>query len=77
MRILTVERVLGSVDIKDEIDSSVSESVHALVVVDRVVDTVDTDGVDAQLLELLDVALASLWLSDGVLQFGFSTLLRC
>lgn len=77
MRILAVEGVLGSVDIKDEIDASVGKSLHALIVLDGVVDTVDTDGVDAQLLELLDVTLAGLRLGDGILQLGFSTLLCC
>ena len=35
--------------------------------VGRVVDCVDTDGVDSQLLELLDVALAAVGVRDGVL----------
>jgi hypothetical protein len=36
-------------------------------VIGRVVDRVDTDGVDAELLELLNVTLATGDISDGIL----------
>jgi hypothetical protein len=39
-------------------------------VVGAVVDSVDTDGVDAELLELLNVALAASLIGDGVLCIG-------
>lgn len=68
-----VERVLGSVDIEDEVDASISQRLHTLIVALGVVDGVDTDGVHAQLLELGDIALASGRLRDGVLQLGGAT----
>ena len=49
----TVEGVLGSVDIEDQVDAGIGEGVHALVVVLGVVDRVDTDGVHAEVLEVL------------------------
>jgi hypothetical protein len=42
-------------------------------VVGAVVDSVDTDGVDTELLELLNVALAASLVSDGVLRIGSAT----
>lgn len=41
--------------------------------VGAVVDSVDTDGVDTELLELLNVALAASLVSDGVLRIGSAT----
>jgi hypothetical protein len=42
-------------------------------VVGAVVDSVDADGVDTELLELLNVALAASLVSDGVLRIGSAT----
>jgi hypothetical protein len=42
-------------------------------VVGGVVDRVDTDGVDAQLLELGDVTLAAVDIGDGVCEVGAAT----
>jgi hypothetical protein len=42
-------------------------------VVGAVVDSVDTDGVDTEFLELLNVALAASLVSDGVLRIGSAT----
>jgi len=42
-------------------------------VVGAVVDSVDADGVDAELLELLNVALAASLVGDGVLCVGGAT----
>jgi hypothetical protein len=69
----TVKRVLGGVDVEDEVDASVSESVHALVVVGGVVDGVDTDSVQAEILEVLDVTLAALSIGDGIGELGGTT----
>jgi hypothetical protein len=49
------------------------QSLHALVVVGGVVDSVDTNGVDAEALELVDVALATSNVGDGVLSIGCAT----
>lgn len=65
--VATVERVLGGVHVEGEVDAGVGEGRHALVVVGGVVDSVHTDGVDAQLLELLDIALAPVDIGNGVL----------
>jgi energy-converting hydrogenase Eha subunit E len=43
---------------------------HAIVVVLGVVDRVDTDGVDTEVDELLNVALAAFGVSNGVLVCG-------
>ena len=69
----TVDRVLGSVDVEREVDASISQSVHAFVVVGCVVNSVDTDGVDAKLLEFGDVALAACYIGDGVLRIRCTT----
>jgi hypothetical protein len=42
-------------------------------VLSSVVDSVDTDGVDAELLELRDVALAAISVGDGVLGIRCTT----
>lgn len=62
-----VERVLRGVDVQGEVDAGVCEGGHALVVVGSVVHGVHTNGVDAQLLELYDVALAAVDVGNGVL----------
>ena len=71
--VLTVEGVLGGVDVEDEVDASIGESVHALVVVGGVIDGVDTDGVQAEILEVLDVTLATVGIGDGVGKLGGTT----
>ena len=53
---VSVDRVIARVDVKSEVDTGVGKLAHTLVVVLGVVDSVDTDGVDAKLLELLDVS---------------------
>lgn len=68
-----VDRVLGSVDVKRKVDTSIGEGVHAGVVLSSVVDSVDTDGVDAELLELRNVALAAISVGNGVLGVGCTT----
>ena len=61
-----VERVCRSIDVEGEIYAGVGERVHAGIVVGRVVDGVDAHGVDAQLLEVLDVACAARRVGYGV-----------
>jgi hypothetical protein len=63
---ISVKRVFGGVQVQDEVDAGISQSTHALVVVCGVVHSVDSDGVDAQLLEFHDISLASSGVSDGV-----------
>ena len=53
--------------------AGIGEETHAGVVVGAVVDSVDADGVDTELLELLNVALAASLVSDGVLRIGSAT----
>jgi len=65
--IATVERVLGGVDIESEVDARSRELAHALVVVGSVVDSVHTDSVDSQLLELYDITLAAIDVRNGIL----------
>ena len=69
----TVDGVLGGVEVESEVDSGIGEETHAGVVVGAVVDSVDADGVDTELLELLNVALAASLVSDGVLRIGSAT----
>ena len=61
-----VERVCRSVDVEGEIYAGVGERLHAVIVVGGVVDGVDAHGVDAQLLEVLDVACAASRVGYGV-----------
>ena len=55
--LVTRNQRLGHVDVQNQVDARVRQLLHALVVVGGVVDGVDTDGVDAELLEVLDVTL--------------------
>lgn len=69
----TVERVEGCVDIENQVDTSVCESGHACIVIGSVVDCVDTDGVDAELLELCNVSCAGGFICDRVNELGRSS----
>jgi hypothetical protein len=69
-RVLAVERVVGSVDVEGEVDAGIGEGLHAGVVGGRVVDRVDTDGVDSELLELGDITLAAISIGNGILEGG-------
>lgn len=66
MRVGTVDGVLLVVDIENNVDASISQSIHALVVVHAVVDSIDTDSIDAQVLELGDVSLANIGIGEGI-----------
>lgn len=54
--VATVDGVLGVVDIEDQINTGILKSLHALVVVELVVDSIDTDCVDTKVLEVLNIA---------------------
>ena len=68
-----VERELGVRHVKDQIDAGILESLHAVIVALGVVDSVDTDGVDAQVLEVLDVTLTDAGVGKRVLVGGRTT----
>jgi hypothetical protein len=65
--VVSVERVLGTVDIESEIDAGVGQQLHAGVVVGRVVDRVYANGIDAQLLELGHITGAACGVGNWVL----------
>ena len=69
----SVERVERSVDIEDQVDTCGCQLRHAVIVVGCVVDSVNTDGVDTQLLELCNITLASGCICDWVDQVGRSS----
>ncbi|KAI6749128.1 hypothetical protein HG531_008075 [Fusarium graminearum] len=69
----TVDGVLGVVDIKDKIDASVVERLHALIVIGLVVDGVNANNVDAEFLEVLDITLADLGVGQRILVSGGTT----
>ena len=66
----TVEGVERSIDIENQVDARVCESSHACIVVGSVVYCVDTDGVDAELLEFRDISCAGRLVCDGVNKLG-------
>lgn len=69
----SVEGVERCVDIEDQVDACSSQLGHAIIVVGGVVDSVDTDGVDAQLLELYNITLAGCGIRDRIDQVGGAT----
>jgi hypothetical protein len=71
--ISSVDRVLGRVDVEGKVDASIGEEAHACVVVGTVVHSVNTDRVDAELLEFGDIALAAILVGNGVLGVGSAT----
>lgn len=90
--VLAVDGELGGVDIEDEVDVSLGKRLHALIVVQGVVDSIykfhlsalspgpyqdlrqhtNTDGIDAKLLEQLDVTQAGIK-SEGIAKIGGSS----
>jgi hypothetical protein len=64
---LAVERVLGRVGIESQVDTGIVEHLHTLVVVLGIVDCVDTDRVDAEVLEVINIALQALEVEKRVL----------
>jgi len=55
-----------AVDVEHEVDASGGQHGHALVMVDCWVDGVDTDSVDSQLLEKVDITGALLWVRERI-----------
>ena len=49
--LISPDGVFGGIDIEGEVDASIGKGFHARVVVLAVINGVDTDGIDAQLLE--------------------------
>ena len=66
----TVEGVFWGVEIEDEVDAGVGEEFHADIVWLGVVDRVDADGVDSELLEVLNVACAVGLCGNWIFEFG-------
>jgi len=66
LHIVQVLVLKGRVDIEHEVDAGSGKHGHALVVVNMGVDGVDTDGVDAELLEQEDVTSANLGVGERV-----------
>lgn len=62
-----VDGVVRRVDVQCQVDARVSQSFHALIVVLGVVNGVYADGVDAQVREFRNVALAGLGVGERVL----------
>ena len=65
--LISIERVERAVHVQREVNASAVERRHALIVVRRVVDSVDTNGVDSKLLKLCNVAFARAGIRDGIL----------
>lgn len=63
----TVDGVAWVVDVKNQVNAGISEGVHALVVILGVVDGVNTNSVDAEVLEVLDVSETGLGVSERIL----------
>lgn len=53
-------------EIADDIDTGVRKHIHTIVVVFGWVDGVGADKVDAQLLEVFDIALALVTVREGI-----------
>lgn len=69
----SVERVERAVHIENKIDARIIQSGHASIMTLRVVDRVDTNGVDAKLLEILDVSCACRFIGERVCELRRST----
>lgn len=69
----SVEGILGRIDVENKVDTSCGECVHARVVVCGVVNSINTDGVDTQLLELRDVPTATALIRNGVSEIRAAT----
>lgn len=66
----SVQSVLGVVDVEDQVNTGIGKSLHAFLVVLGVVDNVYTNGVDAEVLEVLDVTLADAGVGERVKVLG-------
>jgi hypothetical protein len=66
LRVITVQRVFWRVGIQDEVDASICEGIHAGIMVQRIVDRVDSDGVDAEFLEVGDITGTDILVGKGI-----------
>ena len=69
-RSIAVQRIFRSVDIEDEVDSGIGQCTHAFVVVCTIVNGVYTNRVEAELLEVFDVALTCRGVGERVCRSG-------
>lgn len=61
-----VNSVLGCVDIQSKVNASFSKSIHASIVVSRIIDSVNANSVDSKLLKLRNITIAASFVSNGV-----------
>jgi len=66
MGIIAIDGIQRVVGIKDDVDARIREGIHALIMVLGVVGRVDADDIDTELLKLLDVLKADLWVGERV-----------
>ena len=75
--IRSVERVLRSIGVKSKIDARIIQHFHRLIVVLAVIDRVDSDRVDSQLLEALNVARESFGVQERIRRVRSTSRLVC
>lgn len=68
--ISSVDRVIWRVGVQHQIDTSISQLLHTLIMVRRVIDSVDSHNIRSQLLELGNITLADLWVGQWVDEVG-------
>ena len=73
LQALAIEGVFRSAGVEGEIDASLVEHPHGFIMVTRVVDSIDTDGVDSELFEHLNVGREGFSVEEGVLSISSST----
>jgi hypothetical protein len=66
VRVASVDGILGVVDIEHDVDAGILQSLHTLVMIGLVVNGVDSDCVDAKVLELLDITEADVRISQRI-----------
>lgn len=75
--IRSIERVLRSIGVKSKIDARIIQHFHRLIVVLAVIDRVDSDRVDSQLLEALNVARKSFRVQQRIRRVRCTSRLVC
>lgn len=65
-RLVSTKGEQWSVDVENEVDASSCQRAHTSIVIDRVVNTVDSNGIDTQLLEIRDISRAAHRVRDRV-----------
>lgn len=61
-RLYLIDRVLWSLNVESEVDTSSSESLHASIVICTIVDGVDTQRIDTELCTSTETAVQCLFL---------------